>query len=253
MTTRDTAWPPGTPCWVDIAVDDFDAAAEFYRRLLGWEVERGAEEFGGYAVATVDGRSVAGITPKAAAEQPTAWTTYLATDDVTATVRRVREAGGQVVMEPMAVADLGTPAIVTDPGGAFVGLWQAGSHSGFQLTDEPGSVTWSENFSRAWRQNQDFYRQVFGYEYDDMSTDEFEYATFKVDGAVAGGIGQIEAAMPAEMPPHWNVYFKVADTDTAVAEVQRLGGSIDREAWDTPFGRIAAVADDQGAHFMLLG
>jgi len=88
-------------------------------------------------------------------------------------------------------------------------------------------VTWNENFSRAWKQNQDFYRAVYGYEYDDMSGDGFEYATFSSGGAVAGGIGQIGPDMPAEMPPHWSVYFKVADVD-------------------------AAVADDQGAHFMVM-
>lgn len=30
MTTRDSNWPEGTPCWVDLGVDDFDKAKAFY-------------------------------------------------------------------------------------------------------------------------------------------------------------------------------------------------------------------------------
>jgi predicted enzyme related to lactoylglutathione lyase len=199
MTTRDTNWPEGTPCWVDLGVDDFDRAKEFYSRLFGWQVEQGPAEFGGYTSATRDGRAVAGLAPKMDPGQPTAWTTYLASGDVEATLRRVTEAGGTVVMDAMPVADFGTMALVSDPGGAVVGFWQGRSHTGFRLANEPGSVTWTENFSRAWRQNKDFYAAVLGWEYDDMSSDDFEYAAFKVGGQVAGGIGQIGADMPSDI------------------------------------------------------
>jgi predicted enzyme related to lactoylglutathione lyase len=252
MTTRDTDWPAGTPCWVDVAVDDVEKARAFYSSLLGWEIETGDPEFGGYASCRKDGRTVAGLSPKMSPDDPSAWTTYLATDDVRATSAKVVEAGGQVVVEPMAVGDLGTMALAVDPGGAFVGFWQGAKHTGFQLANEPGSVTWNENLSRAWTQNQGFYTALFGWEYDDMSGPDFEYATFKVDGHIAGGIGQLGPGMPTEVPPHWSTYFKVADTDAAVADVERLGGTAIRQAWDTPFGRMAAVTDDQGVQFMVM-
>lgn len=252
MTTRDTNWPAGTPCWVDVGVDDVDKGKAFYSALFGWEVEEGKPEFGNYASCRKDGHLVAALAPKMDPNQPSVWTTYLASDDVDATMARVREAGGQVFMEPMDIADMGRMALAVDPGGAFVGFWQGRSHTGFQLVDEPGSVTWSENFSRAWKQNQGFYTAVVGWEYDDMSTDGFEYAAFKVGGTVAGGIGQMGADVPAEVPPYWNTYFKVADTDAAVAEVERLGGTAVRPAWDSEFGRMAAVADNQGVPFMVM-
>jgi uncharacterized protein len=252
MTTRDTNWPEGTPCWVDVSVDDFDKARTFYSGLFGWEIEEGDPEQGGYAQCYKDGHQVAGLSPKMDPNQPSAWTTYLATEDIDATVAKVLQAGGQVLMEPMDIADTGRFALAVDPGGAVVGFWQGRSHTGFRLANEPGSVTWNENFSRAWKQNQGFYNAVLGWEYDDMSTPEFEYATFKVGGNVAGGMGQIEASMPAEVPPHWEIYFKVADTDAAVAEIERLGGTSIRPAWDTEFGRMAVVADDQGVVFMVM-
>ena len=252
MTTRDTNWPEGTPCWVDLGVDDIARARAFYGGLFGWEVDEGEEAFGGYASCRKDGQTVAGLMPKMDPNQPSVWTTYLATEDIDATMAKVREAGGQVVAEPMDVGDLGRMAMAVDPGGAFVGFWQGRAHTGFGLANEPGSVTWNENFTRAWKQNQGFYTSVCGWDYDDLSGPGFEYATFKVDGRVAGGIGQLGADMAPEVPPHWETYFKVADTDVAVAEVQRLGGKAIREAWDTPFGRMAAVTDDQGVPFMVM-
>jgi predicted enzyme related to lactoylglutathione lyase len=72
-----------------------------------------------------------------------------------------------------------------------------------------------------------------------------------VDGRAAGGIGEMDEGW-GDLPPYWNTYFKVEDTDEACAEVRRLAGKVLREPWDTPFGRIAAVMDDQGASSMLL-
>jgi uncharacterized protein len=252
MSRRDTRWPEGTPCWVDLAVDDFEKARTFYSGLFGWEVPTGLPEFGGYSTATKDGATVAGLMPKMEASQPSAWTTYLATDDLDATMSKVRDNGGQVVADAMDVADMGRMALAVDPGGAFVGFWQGGEHTGFQLANEPGSVTWNENFSRSWTDNKAFYTAVSGWDYDDMSGDGFEYAVFKVSDRPAGGIGPMGEDMPAELPGLWNVYFNVADTDAAVESVKRLGGSVVREASDTPFGRMAAVSDDQGVTFMLI-
>ena len=36
MVTRDTAWPAGTPCWVDLGVDDIAQAKAFYGGVFGW-------------------------------------------------------------------------------------------------------------------------------------------------------------------------------------------------------------------------
>ena len=64
MVTRDTAWPSGTPCWVDLGVDDIDRAVTFYAELFGWDIQPGPPEAGGYRMCLKDGRPVAGIGPK---------------------------------------------------------------------------------------------------------------------------------------------------------------------------------------------
>ena len=41
MVIRDTAWPAGTPCWIDLAVDDIGRASAFYTGMFGWYVQPG--------------------------------------------------------------------------------------------------------------------------------------------------------------------------------------------------------------------
>ncbi len=253
MVTRDTAWGDGTPCWVDLGVADIAKACAFYAALFGWEAHRGPPEAGGYALCLKDGRQVAGIGPKLGPpEEPSTWTTYLATSDADETAGRITAAGGQVLVAPVDVMDQGRMVMAADPGGAVFGLWQARRHTGFQLANEPGSVTWNENLSRGFDGNKAFYRAVFGYEYGDIGAAGFRYATLKVGGSEVGGIGELDSSLPAEAPARWSAYFAVEDTDAAVAKVTSLGGTTVRPGWDSPYGRIAIVADGDGAVFSLI-
>ena len=252
MATRDTPWPPGTPCWVDLTTDDVGTARLFYEGLFGWQIEEAPPESMGYSMASKDGYLAAGIGPKQDPNMPTAWTTYLAVSDAAETVAKVKASGGQVLMEPDQVMDVGILAVAMDPGGAVFGMWQAITHNGAGIVNEPGSFIWNENMSRSWEANKAFYAAVFGWEYGDMSADGFNYATFKVDGADVGGVGELPADVAAEVPASWSTYFAVDNTDEAVDEVVKLGGSVITPAWDTPFGRMATVTDDQGAVFSVM-
>jgi uncharacterized protein len=253
MVTRDTAWLPGTPCWVDLAVDSVEKATKFYGALFGWQADINPDpEYGGYGMLTKDGREVAGVGPAMQPGQPPAWTTYIASDDVERTAEKIRGAGGQVLMDVMAVGGFGKMTVAADPAGAVFGVWQSGTTTGFRLANEPGSVTWNENLSRDFEGNKKFYNEVFGYEYSDMSDAGFSYATMDLKGGAVGGVGQLGDEAPADAPANWTTYFAVADTDTTVAKVLELGGKVVKEAFDTPQGRIAILSDDQGAVFAVI-
>jgi uncharacterized protein len=253
MVTRDTAWADGTPCWVDLGVDDIGQASAFYAGLFGWDVQAGPPEAGGYALCMKNGRAVAGIGPRQGPPgTPPAWTTYLASSDADDSAAKVKAAGGQVLMGPMDVMNVGRMAIAMDPAGAAFGIWQARAHTGVGLANEPGSLCWNENLSRDFEGNKSFYHAVFGYEYGSIGDAGFQYATLKVGGTEVGGIGELDAGTPAEMPAHWSAYFAVEDADAAMAKVTAAGGRVLRAPWDTPYGRMATVADDQGASFSLV-
>ena len=253
VVTRDTRWPAGTPCWVDVSVDDVPKAIAFYQALFGWDIELGGPEVGGYSIAHQDGRIVAAISPKMAGPgAPTVWTTFLATDDADATAAKIKGAGGQLLAGPMDVMEEGRMAVAMDPAGAAFGLWQGARTTGLGVANEPGALTWNEQLSRDFAGSQAFYQAVFGYGYQDMSSDGFTYATLMVDGHEVGGIGEYPEGTPAEMPAAWGAYFAVADTDAAMAKVTELGGHAVQPPMDTPFGRIGVVADNQGAVFSLI-
>jgi predicted enzyme related to lactoylglutathione lyase len=247
MPTRDTAWPAGTPCWVDYGAPDIDAARSFYGGLLGWEFTGGGEEYGGYLNAARDGRLVAGLGPRMNESDPVAWTTYFATDDSEATAARITEAGGTVVVPPMDVAPFGRMTIAVDPTGTMFGLWQAGEHTGFQRYNEPGSVTWNEAALADPDAARSFYAAVFGYSYDEVPGAE-GYTTFRTGDHPLGGLG---GAQPGS-PSGWLVCFSVASTDDAVAAVEAAGGKVTTPAMDTPFGRFAVVEDPWGAPFEVM-
>ena len=119
MSTRDTPWPDGTPCWADLGVPDISKARNFYSDVFAWTVQHGGPETGGYSLAELNGRGVAGVGPKMGpAEAPTMWMTYLATSDADATAAKIKGAGGQLVVEPMDVTDVGRMAVAVDPAGA---------------------------------------------------------------------------------------------------------------------------------------
>jgi len=258
MPTRDSA-PNGAPCWVDLMSSDPERSRTFYAELFGWDADEPNEEFGGYFNFRRDGSLIAGGMPRmpdTPAEAPDVWSVYLATDDIQKTFDTAASHGSQVLAPPMAVGDFGSMAIITDPTGSNIGLWQPETHPGFQVIGEPGAPAWFELHTRDLPSAVAFYRDVFGFQTSVVSdTDEFRYTTLgygeEPDDQVAG-VADDSASLPEGVPPYWLVYFGVADTDAAVAKVVELGGSLRIPAEDTPWGRIAGVSDPTGAQFMLM-
>jgi predicted enzyme related to lactoylglutathione lyase len=145
MSAR-TSYAPGTPCWVDLATPDLEAAESFYRDLFGWEIPElpNSAEMGGYRRAKLNGKDVAGAMPLMQEGQPPAWSTYVSVDDADVISRAIQENGGTMIAEPMAVASYGRLAVFTDPEGAFFGIWQPLDFAGAELVNEPGAFSWNE-------------------------------------------------------------------------------------------------------------
>ena len=247
---------PGTNSWADLMTTDQKGAMEFYGALLGWEFRIGGPDTGGYATATLGGRAAAGIggMPPGAEDGRPAWTTYFAVDDADKMVERITSAGGTVVAPPMTVIDgevtHGRMAIVAAPSGAVFGLWQAGQHRGAGVVGEPGSLCWTEEYSRDAAAARAFYSTVFGWEFEQIGDGvDFDYTTAYLNGAQVAGVMQMnEKDFPPEVPSHWSVYIAVADADAALARVTELGGTVQSgdAPMDTPYGRIVVIADPQG-------
>ncbi|MGW2832249.1 VOC family protein [Streptomyces sp. NPDC001286] len=244
---------PGTPCWVSLMVHGLTATEEFYAALFGWEFEPGPHQLGPYVRALLDGYEVAGIGQLPPDRQlPIAWTPYLASDDVDLTAETVRLCGGTVGVGPLDAAEAGRLAIGSDPSGAVFGIWQAAAHGGTALTGVPGTPAWNELVTYETAGVAKFYETVFGYEERKVVSADFDYVTLHIDGRPVAGLHGVGNALPRDRGPHWTTYFEVADADEAAARLTDLGGHVLRPPKDSVHGRVATVADPEGALFSLI-
>ncbi|AVH58132.1 MULTISPECIES: VOC family protein [Streptomyces] len=227
----------GAPCWVDAQLPDVDAGKRFYGELFGWTFAKG---YGPSGLAYLGGEPVAGLTPKTDGRMPTVWTVYFATPDATALARRITDAGGQLITTPEPLDSLGTMALAADPEGAVFGLWQADTLSGFGKRHERGTFCWAELYARDTMTVDRFYGSLF------------HDALFGPDASPDFGRALVSSVFLAEMPPHFLVHFGVEDCDEVIGTVNRLGGRIQATPFDTSYGRVAVVTDNQGASFAVL-
>jgi predicted enzyme related to lactoylglutathione lyase len=248
-----TTYAPGTPCWIDLGSPDLAAAARFYSELFGWEAQDMGEQMGHYTFFRQGGRTVGAAGPLMSPQQPVAWQTYICSEDAAATAKAVREAGGQVLMEPMTVMNQGTLAVFADPAGAAFGIWQPRDFKGADLVNAANSLCWNELHTRNLEGAKGFYGRVFGWgaKSNDMPG-HGEYVEWQNDGRTVAGSMAIGPQMPAQMPSHWLVYFAVADTDATASKAQELGATAMVPPTDIPQGRFALLNDPQGAAFGII-
>ncbi|HEY3263488.1 MAG TPA: VOC family protein [Pseudonocardiaceae bacterium] len=258
MAERDS-YPAGTPSWVDLGSPDVDASAAFYGALFGWDVqEAGGPEAGGYRMAFVRARPVAGLGPQQAPGTPW-WTTYVTVDSADASAKAAEAAGGQVVAPPFDVLEAGRMAVLAAPGGATFSVWEPKQHAGSGLINEPGALSWNELMVRDLDAAKEFYGKVFGWEADEMDMGGgTTYTLWKLPGSdaeqgIAGAMQMAGDMFPADLPDHWMVYFSVEDTDASAAKVQELGGKISVPPTDIPnVGRFAVCNGPHGETFSII-
>jgi uncharacterized protein len=264
VSERD-GYQPGVPCWVDTWQPDPEAAVGFYTQLFGWEAEdkMPPDSPGHYVVCKLRGRDVAAIgsqPPEHAGHVPV-WATYIWTESADDTAEKVTDAGGSVAIEPFDRLDDGRMAVVVDPAGAVIGLWQAKEHRGAQLVNEPGAWAMSQLNARDPEVAKEFYGAVFGWTTEVFGEGDGGITLWRLPGYEGGEPQQpvsreVVATMapmggrfPADVPPHWSVNFWVADTDAIADLAAELGGKVLVPPQDTPVSRDAVLADPQGAVF----
>ncbi|MEU9979077.1 VOC family protein [Streptomyces sp. NPDC051014] len=234
---RTSEYTEGVPCWVDVQLPDVEAGKRFYGGLFGWTFE---DAGGGAAWARLDGAGVARLSRKRDGRMPTVWTVYFATPDIGDLARRILAAGGQIVNAPVPVRDLGTAALAADPQGAVFGLWQAAAHPGFGVRHAPGTFAWAQLYTSDTDAANVFYGQLFN------------EALFGAGARPDFGRAPVTDVFAAGMPSQFVVHFRTGDVAAAVGAVLELGGRVQAPPFETSYGKVAVVTDNQGASFALL-
>lgn len=246
------SYAPGTPSWVDLSSPDPDTTADFYSGLFGWALVDQGPDAGGYRMAYLRDRPVAGIGPLQRSDVPPHWTTYISVSDADAVTKNVRAAHGQVFVEPMDVFDAGRMAMFADTTGAPIAIWQPRGHIGATLINEPGTMCWNELATRDPAAAKAFYSAALGWSAVDREIGGVPYTEWKVGDRTVAGMLPMDDRWPAEVPSHWMVYFAVDGTDEATARAEQLGASVTVPPTDVPPGRFAVLSDPNGAVFSVI-
>ncbi len=264
MSERDQ-YPAGVPCWVDTLTADLPGAIRFYEGVFGWELVGPGpmpDTSEGYYVARLRGRDVAGVGSSPNGQLPPAWNTYVSVPSAEEAVQRARSAGGTILAPPFDALPAGRAAVIADPAGAAIGIWEPLDRQGAQVLNEPSAWAMSLLQTRETATAVDFYENVFGWRAETMDTGGAALTLFRLPGYFGGEPSQpvprdVVAAMTelgdeqirAGVGPHWSVDFWIDDADAAAAKTPELGGAVLVAPHDMPPFRRTVIADPHGAAF----
>jgi predicted enzyme related to lactoylglutathione lyase len=244
---------PGTFCWPELSTTDQKGAVAFYRALLGWDViDQPIGPTETYSMFTLHGLEVAAaytMRPEERAHRaPPHWNAYVAVANADESATRAQELGGKVLAPAFDVMEAGRMAVLQDPTGAVISVWQAKQHIGAKILREPGALGWTELLTNDTAAAETFYTQLFGWK----SKVSPEYTEFIVGSAPDAGMMKLDPKW-GNVPPHWMPYFQVNDCDGTAAKATADGGQIHVPPSDIPnVGRFAMLADPQGATFAVI-
>lgn len=240
-----TSYAPGTFSWAELLTSDADAAKAFYTRVFGWEYRDNPVGDGQvYSTALRDGKDVAALY---ASEQSPHWNCYVTIESADATAARASELGATVAAEAFDIFDVGRMAVIVDPVGAALCLWEPKRHIGATLVNAPGALTWNDLITPDPADSARFYGELFGW-----TTEEIPgaggYRVIKNGERTNGGMMPLDPRM-GTTPPSWMPYFGHEDLDRLLEEVAGLGGQVFNGPMRMPQGSIAVLGDPQGAAF----
>ncbi len=236
----DTIW-----CWNESNSNDPAKASAFYQELFGWSentMEMG--EMGTYRMLNIGERTVAGMmaTPEGV---PSHWLGYVQVEDVDATAEKIAAAGGNIMMPPFDIPNMGRSAIVTDPQGAAFGLF-AGTGDAMSAADAPmanpveHSVCWVQLMTSDVQGAVKFYQDIFGWSSEPME-DQF---VFKVGERMHCSV---MANPQPETPNHWLTYVMVDEVSDYETKASKLGGTVLVPKSTVPnMGEFSVIADPTG-------
>jgi predicted enzyme related to lactoylglutathione lyase len=244
-----TEHAPGTFSWADLGTTDAEGAKAFYTALFGWEAEDlPAGEGMTYTMLRKNGLEVAALYARQEEGAPPAWLSYVTVTDADAAAEKAREAGATLFTEPLDVMEAGRMAVIQDAQGAMFAVWEPKQSIGARLVNDPGSITMNQLNASAPQVARDFYSDLFGWRFEQVSEQPPYWGIHNGD-RLNGGMMPLPDGDP--LPSHWLVYFTTADLDGDNEKIGALGGKVVVPPVPIPAGRFLVASDPQGAYFAL--
>jgi predicted enzyme related to lactoylglutathione lyase len=256
MPNRDS-YTEGEFSWVDLTSPDLAKAKQFYQGLFGWEsVDFDTDGGPPYAGWMLREKNVGGLGQMSeemkAQGLPPTWNCYIRVDDAEAIEHKAVGLGAHVLVPTMPVMDAAKLNFLVDPTGAVFATFQPLNDSGSQMWSEDNAPCWCELATRDIEGAREFYEKLVGWTCNEFPQLPSKYYVANVEETrMVGGLLEMNEQW-GETPPHWSVYFQVADVAASCAKCVELGGQVCVPAFDAGVGRIAGCADSHGAFFYLI-
>jgi predicted enzyme related to lactoylglutathione lyase len=238
--------------WFEYVTGDVQKAKGFFGELFGWTArEMPKSELGSYSMIASGERTIGGYLPTPeGAPKESHWLSHLGVKSAAATAAQVEKLGGKILKAPIKIGEFGTMAVVADPQGGPLALWQPAKDDA-QPQPTTNTFCWNELASSDPKASVAFYSAIGGFtnkaqEMGKMGT----YNVLESDGQPRAGI--MAKQMP-EQPHAWLPYVQVASADKTADKVTKLGGNVIVPPTDIPgVGRFAVFLDNQGAALGIL-
>ncbi len=263
---RDSTWPgmdsrmldkagacvAGRLGWLELSATEPAVALAFYTRLFGW-TNRQVQQRPHHTLFEADGRVVASMHALPPLQRSVGvlphWTPYAIVAGVDETTLHVHTLGGEVEGPFQAIGG-GRDAVLVDPSGAELGLWEPAPSSGAISSGHPGAACWFELHSADPARSQFFYGSLFDWG-SKVNRGEGPYASFIHDGQPFGSLREKDLDWP--MPrSSWMVYFEVTDATVSALDATQLGAQITMAPTLLGGATFVVLTDPQGAMFGLL-
>jgi predicted enzyme related to lactoylglutathione lyase len=247
--------------WYELVTGDVEKAADFYRKVVGWQIKDSGMPGMKYMMFGKDGKDVGGMMTWAGAgmpDLPPEWMGHIYTAKLNEELKAVTADGGMVVRPAQEIPGVGRFAVVLDPQKVKYLLFEPNTQEAPPRLDQMavGNVGWHELLTDDQAKAFDYYAKHYGWQKDrvhDMGA-MGTYQTFRIDKPLytGGMMNRKGPGMPEGIPPHWQFYFIVDDIEAAQDRVIEAGGTIVLPPMEVPGGsRILQATDNQNGHFAL--
>ena len=250
----------GQFCWYDLITTDPAAAKKYYAPLFNWKIQSFPFANPGqpYDMWAAEGKTLGGVGKLTEQQRsmgiPSHWQPSVLVNNLDETASKATQLGGRVVSAPVDIPQTGRHAVIADPQGATIAIFQSnGPFPGFDGTMQMGRPSWHELMTTDYRRAFEFYNAIFGWE----KIEEIDmgplgtYFEYGKNGKMFGGMYNRTPEMGG-MHPFWLPYFHVKDVETSTAAAKKAGGFVQTGPMEVPGGSwIVVMGDPQGAAFAM--
>jgi hypothetical protein len=246
----------GRPLWYELMTSDMNAAENFYRNVVGWTTAPFEGSPQPYSMFMRNGEVPVGglMTTPEGMNAPPFWSMYIGVPRLEDGAAHVKRLGGSECSPVIEVPNVGRMQMMQDPQGAAFYIYEpASAEQPPEVAPEVGEASWLELMTTDAPAAMKFYQTLFGWQPSEaMDMGPLgKYQMFNRPHGMIGGMMNKPPEMK-DVPPNWQIYFRVPDINAAVERIKANGGQILNGPMEVPGGDwIVNAMDPQGAAFSL--